>query len=185
MYLMTESGQIYGKYRTLTNFNSSSIAISKNILMKNIDYLRQTHSLVDIFYFIIASLDGGRVIRDTEPLTFYRVNSFNKAIRKEQDAHTRKVFERVLARSGNTTFASRFMAGSMRYNLQQKVYQGQRLRLVDLEMYLVCVIHSWPPELEVIRGVLIMAASFLAPHTLHSLYLKNNSLHNEVSLKDQ
>ena len=72
------------KYRNIralcqlgSDFNSSSIAIRKDIVMNQIEYLRKVKLSVDSFYFYSALLSGYKIQVDSKVLTLYRIHVKN------------------------------------------------------------------------------------------------------------
>jgi glycosyltransferase involved in cell wall biosynthesis len=68
-----------GRHYSLAAFNSSSIAVRREVLQGRLDQLRKVEFAIDLFYFI-SSLDTQRPIAiDGRTLTLYRVHGGNSA----------------------------------------------------------------------------------------------------------
>ena len=71
----------YGSIRALcqlgSDFNSSSIALRKDIVMNRVEYLRKVKSSTDSFYFYSALLSGYEIRIDSKLLTLYRIHNNN------------------------------------------------------------------------------------------------------------
>lgn len=76
----SDIASIYKFILPSTYFNSSSVAIKKNLVLNNIKYLKKIISNPDDFFAYIAITPTGEILCDNRKLTNYRIHAKNTSI---------------------------------------------------------------------------------------------------------
>ncbi|WP_449462583.1 glycosyltransferase family 2 protein [Tardisphaera miroshnichenkoae] len=65
--------RFFAKYNA--DFNSSSIAVRRDVLERHASYLKKVEAGVDTFYFVASLVNSGALVLDGRPLTRYRFSA--------------------------------------------------------------------------------------------------------------
>jgi Glycosyltransferases involved in cell wall biogenesis len=176
LYFTTTTGRVYGRSRRKTHFNASGVCIAKRILLENIEYLKENPYPIDLFYWVIANLSGGKIILDNHPLSYYRSNTPKTGERQEALAGGQsksEIFKRMIEDSGNHAFAKCFYRQGQMGAVLQRAYRGEQIRMADLRSYL----HGMASNLDLatIEGLLVVLTGMVAPNLIQWLYNKRNN----------
>jgi glycosyltransferase involved in cell wall biosynthesis len=128
-----------------TYFNSSSVAIKKNLVLNNIKYLKKIISNQDDFFAYIAIIPIGEILCDNRKLTNYRIHAKNTSI--SVNMNTQKIgyynytkmlsiFNRLLLYNRSSIGVKVLLAKSIRSKMNDAILTSKRIYVNDIYNYI-------------------------------------------------
>jgi glycosyltransferase involved in cell wall biosynthesis len=151
-------------------YNSSCMSIRKDILNNNLVYLEKIKNNIDVFFWVVAGISGGKMVFDNKPLTYYRIDSFRLGDRKKHD----DIFERMVVDSGNKAFAEQFFGMKLRHSLVRRAFHGERMTLAELTNYVRT--KGWLFNANEMKGLFAVAIATIMPNVIRMFYLRRNNI---------